>query len=130
MIIGSLSENIKTEKRVAITPDVIKKYIERRDILIEGLNKINGVICPKPKGAFYCIAQLPIDNSDKFAQWLLENFNWNNKTVMVAPAQGFYSTPKLGKQQIRIAYVLNTSDLKDAICIIEEALKVYPGRQL
>lgn len=110
--------------------DVIKEYIERRDMLIEGLNKIKGVICPKPKGAFYCIAQLPIDNSDKFAQWLLENFNWNNKTVMVAPAQGFYSTPKLGKQQIRIAYVLNTSDLKDAICIIEEALKVYPGRQL
>jgi len=116
------------------TPDnyfteVIEEYVQRRDVLIEGLNKIEGVICPNPSGAFYCIAQLPVDDADKFAQWLLEEFSWNNKTVMVAPAEGFYSTPEIGKQQIRIAYVLNTSDLKDAISILDEGLKVYPGRQ-
>ena len=108
--------------------DVILEYVNRRDILISGLNNIRGVVCPKPKGAFYCIAQLPIDDADIFAQWLLEKFSWNNKTVMVAPAAGFYSTPEIGKQQIRIAYVLNTSELSAAVTILEEALKVYPGR--
>lgn len=107
--------------------EVIEEYVARRDVLIEGLNAIDGVICPKPTGAFYCIAELPVDDADVFAQWLLEEFSWNNKTVMVAPAAGFYSTPEIGKQQIRIAYVLNTSILKDAISILEEALKVYPG---
>jgi len=108
--------------------DVILEYVNRRDILISGLNNIRGVVCPKPKGAFYCIAQLPNDDADIFAQWLLEEFSWNNKTVMVAPAAGFYSTPEIGKQQIRIAYVLNTSELSAAVTILEEALKVYPGR--
>jgi len=108
--------------------EVIDEYVNRRDLLIEGLNKINGITCPKPSGAFYCIAQLPIDDADKFAKWLLEDFSWNNKTVMVAPAQGFYSTPEIGKQQIRIAYVLNVEELQNAITIIEEALKIYPGR--
>ena len=108
--------------------DVILEYVNRRDILISGLNNIKGVVCPKPKGAFYCIAQLPIDDADIFAQWLLEEFSWNNKTVMVAPAAGFYSTPEIGRQQIRIAYVLNTSELSAAVTILEEALKVYPGR--
>jgi len=116
------------------TPDtyfteVVEEYMNRRNVLIEGLNKIDGIICPKPTGAFYCIAQLPVDDADKFAQWLLEEFSWNNKTVMVAPAQGFYSTPELGKQQIRIAYVLNIADLKNAIRVIDEGLKIYPGRQ-
>ncbi len=108
--------------------EVIYEYVNRRDLLIEGLNKIDGITCPKPSGAFYCIAQLPIDDADKFAKWLLEEFSWNNKTVMVAPAQGFYSTPEIGKQQIRIAYVLNVEELQNAITIIEEALKKYPGR--
>ena len=108
--------------------EVINEYVNRRDLLIEGLNKIDGITCPKPSGAFYCIAQLPIDDADKFAKWLLEEFSWNNKTVMVAPAQGFYSTPEIGKQQIRIAYVLNLEELHNAITIIEEALKIYPGR--
>jgi aspartate aminotransferase len=115
------------------TPDsyfneVIEEYVSRRDLLIEGLNSIEGVICPKPTGAFYCIAQLPIDNADIFARWLLEEFNWNNKTVMVAPAAGFYSSPVIGNQQIRIAYVLNGNELNDAVTILNEALKVYPGR--
>ena len=109
--------------------EVIDEYVNRRDLLIEGLNKIYGITCPKPSGAFYCIAQLPIDDADKFAKWLLDDFSWNNKTVMVAPAQGFYSTPEIGKQQIRIAYVLNVEELQNAITIIEEALKIYPGRQ-
>ena len=109
--------------------EVIDEYVNRRNLLIEGLNKIDGITCPKPSGAFYCIAQLPIDDADKFAKWLLEEFSWNNKTVMVAPAQGFYSTPEIGKQQIRIAYVLNTEELQNAIYILEEGLKVYPGRQ-
>lgn len=109
--------------------EVIDEYVNRRDLLIQGLNKIDGITCPKPSGAFYCIAQLPIDDADKFAKWLLEEFSWNNKTVMVAPAQGFYSTPEIGKQQIRIAYVLNIEELQNAITIIEEALKIYPGRQ-
>ena len=108
--------------------EVIDEYVNRRDLLIEGLNKIDGITCPKPSGAFYCIAQLPIDDADKFAKWLLEEFSWNNKTVMVAPAQGFYSTPGIGKQQIRIAYVLNLEELQNAINILEEALKIYPGR--
>ena len=108
--------------------EVIDEYVNRRDLLIEGLNKIDGITCPKPSGAFYCIAQLPIDDADKFAKWLLEEFSWNNKTIMVAPAQGFYSTPEIGKQQIRIAYVLNVEELQNAITIIEEALKIYPGR--
>tara|TARA_B110000971_G_scaffold19231_1_gene17553 strand:+ start:1389 stop:2591 length:1203 start_codon:yes stop_codon:yes gene_type:complete len=108
--------------------EVIEEYVKRRDVLITGLNTIKGVICPKPKGAFYCIAQLPVDDADVFAQWLLKEFSWNNKTLMVAPAAGFYSSPDIGKKQIRLAYVLNTSMLKDAVCILDEALKIYPGR--
>jgi aspartate aminotransferase len=108
--------------------EVIEEYVKRRDVLITGLNTIKGVVCPKPKGAFYCIAQLPIDDADVFAQWLLEEFSWNNKTLMIAPAAGFYSSPNIGKKQIRLAYVLNTSMLKDAVCILDEALKIYPGR--
>ncbi len=107
---------------------VVEEYVERRDILVEGLNKIPGVICPKPKGAFYCIAQLPIDNSDTFCQWMLEKFEHNNQTVMMAPATGFYSTPAPGMQQVRLAYVLNKESLKAAIECLDAALKVYPGR--
>lgn len=105
--------------------DVIEEYVERRNVLIEELNKIEGVQVANPKGAFYCIAQLPIKNSDAFAQWLLESFDVDGETVMVAPAAGFYSTPGVGLNQIRIAYVLNTDSLKKAVHIIKEALKVY-----
>jgi len=108
--------------------DVIEEYVERRNILVDGLNKINGVVCPKPKGAFYCIAKLPIDNSDKFCQWLLEDFEYGKQTVMMAPASGFYATKGLGKNEVRIAYVLNKDSLRKAVKCIEEALKVYPGR--
>ena len=112
------------------TPDsyfteVINEYVGRRDTLISELEKIEGVKVAKPNGAFYCIAELPIKNSDKFAQWLLEHFSFNNETVMVAPAAGFYSSPNVGLNQIRIAYVLNEDSLKKAVKIIGEALKVY-----
>jgi aspartate aminotransferase len=107
---------------------VKKEYIARRDFVIEALNKIPGVFCPKPSGAFYCIARLPIDNSDKFCQWLLEEFNYNKQTVMMAPATGFYSTAGAGTNEVRIAYVLNLDDLKNAMKCLEEALKVYPGK--
>ncbi len=108
--------------------DVISEYVKRRDILVEGLNNIDGVLCPKPNGAFYAIAKLPVDDADKFAQWILQDFDFNGETVMIAPASGFYSTSGLGKDQVRIAYVLNENSLKKAINCIDQALKVYPGR--
>lgn len=108
--------------------EVSAEYVERRDLLIEGLNKIEGVICPKPKGAFYCIAELPVDDADKFAQWMLVDFEHNGNTVMVAPAAGFYSTPNTGTNQVRIAYVLNKEALQQAVGCLEAALKAYPGR--
>ena len=110
--------------------EVISEYVARRDVLIDGLNGIDGVICPEPKGAFYVMAQLPIDDADKFSQWLLEDFNLNGETVMLAPAAGFYATPNIGINQVRIAYVLNKRSLKSAIKILAEALKVYPGRAI
>lgn len=108
--------------------NVIEEYVERRDILIDALNKIEGVLCPKPKGAFYAIAKLPIDNADKFCQWLLEEFDYEGETVMLAPATGFYATKGLGQQEVRIAYVLNKEALTKAVKCLEEALKVYPGK--
>ena len=107
---------------------VSKEYVDRRNVLVNGLNSIDGVICPKPKGAFYAIAQLPVDNADEFAKWLLEEFSFEGETIMVAPAAGFYSTINSGFNQVRIAYVLNKDSLKKAVQILKEALKVYPGR--
>lgn len=104
------------------------EYIARRDFVIEEINKIDGVFCPKPSGAFYCIARLPIDNADKFCQWLLEEFSFNGQTVMMAPATGFYSTPGAGINEVRLAYVLKKEDLKNALICLKEALKVYPGK--
>ena len=108
--------------------DVNKEYTARRNYMVEALNKIPGVYCPKPKGAFYTVVRLPVDDSDKFAQWLLEEFEFCNQTVMVAPASGFYSTPGFGKNEVRIAYVLKIEDLKNAMEVLSEALKIYPGR--
>lgn len=110
--------------------EVHKEYISRRDFVVDSLNKMEGVFCPKPSGAFYCMAELPVDDADKFCQWLLESFEFNNQTVMLAPASGFYSVPELGKHQVRIAYVLNQESLKNAMTCLEEALKVYPGRTI
>jgi aspartate aminotransferase len=104
-----------------------KEYTDRRNFLVEALNKIPGVYCPKPKGAFYTLVKLPVDDAEKFAQWLLEEFEFKNQTVMVAPASGFYSTHGLGRDEVRIAYVLKIDDLRNAVEVIKEALKVYPG---
>jgi aspartate aminotransferase len=105
--------------------EVITEYKGRRDILISELQKIDGVVVSKPKGAFYCIAQLPIDNADTFAQWLLESYDLNGETVMVAPAAGFYSTPNVGLNEVRIAYVLNKQDLIKSVAILKDAISTY-----
>lgn len=115
------------------TPDdyfreVNLEYTARRNYMVDALNQIPGVYCPRPKGAFYTVVKLPVDDSDRFAQWLLEEFEYMNQTVMVAPASGFYSTPGAGKDEVRIAYVLKIEDLKNAMTVLAEALKAYPGR--
>src|SRR5690348_10290117 len=104
------------------------EYQARRDLLVKRLNAMPGVFCPNPGGAFYAMAKLPIDDSDKFCQWLLENFSYNNKTVMLAPATGFYGTPGLGRNEVRLAYVLNLKDINDAMDCLEKALEQYPSR--
>ena len=106
---------------------VKEEYKERRDVLVAELQKIDGVQVSIPKGAFYCIVKLPVDNAENFAKWLLETFEYNKQTVMVAPAAGFYSTPGMGKNQVRIAYVLKKEDLIKSVQILGEALKVYKG---
>lgn len=108
--------------------EVYDEYIGRRDFMVKELNKMPGVYCPKPKGAFYTVVKLPVDDADKFSQWILEEFEYNNQTVMMAPASGFYSTPGYGKNEVRIAYVLNLSDLANAMETLAAALKAYPGR--
>ena len=105
--------------------EVISEYVERRDTLINELNKIDGVKVANPKGAFYCVAELPVEDTDHFAQWILEEFHYNNETVMVAPASGFYSTPGEGKNQVRMAYVLNKEDLIKCAKILKIALSTY-----
>lgn len=112
------------------TPDsyftaVNKEYTERRDLVVSALNKMDGVFCPNPGGAFYAVVRLPIDDSDKFCQWMLEEFSYEGQTVMMAPATGFYSTPGAGKNEVRIAYVLKKEDLTKAMRCLEQALKVY-----
>ncbi|HTI90737.1 MAG TPA: pyridoxal phosphate-dependent aminotransferase [Puia sp.] len=104
------------------------EYLKRRDVLVNRLNKIPGVFCPNPGGAFYAMASLPVDDSDVFCQWLLESFSYNNQTVMLAPAGGFYGTKGLGKKEVRLAYVLNADDLDKAMDCLEKALEQYPGR--
>lgn len=106
------------------------EYLQRRNVLVSRLNNMEGVFCPSPGGAFYAIAKLPIDDADKFCQWLLESFRFNNATIMLAPATGFYSTIGLGKQEVRLAYVLNNDAINNAMDCLENALKVYPGRTL
>jgi aspartate aminotransferase len=104
------------------------EYLSRRNLMVERLNAMPGVFCPSPGGAFYAIARLPIDDSDKFCQWLLESFSYKNQTVMLAPATGFYGTAELGKNEVRLAYVLNLTALNAAMDCLENALREYPGR--
>lgn len=107
--------------------EVQLEYVERRNIMVDGLNSIPGVFCPKPKGAFYCVAKFPVDNAEKFCQWLLEEFEYEGQTVMMAPANGFYSSKYLGLKEARIAYVLKKDSLVKAVEVLKYALKAYPG---
>lgn len=127
-VIGQLAAEAALDSDREYYETIEHEYTSRRDYLIEALNKIPGVVCPKPKGAFYSIARLPVDDAEKFSIWLLSEFQYEGYTVMLAPASGFYSTPGLGLREVRIAYVLNRDDLKIAVKCIEQALKVYPGR--
>ena len=106
--------------------EVNAEYVERRNVLVDGLNSIDGVFCPKPKGAFYAVASFPVESAEHFAQWLLSDFNHEGKTLMMAPAAGFYAKQELGVNQARLAYVLNTEALTDCIAILKAALDVYP----
>lgn len=110
--------------------NVVAEYVQRRNIVIEGLNAIEGVKCPNPGGAFYAVAELPIDNAEEFCQWLLEEFEYNNQTVMLAPAAGFYATKGLGVKEVRVAYVLNQEALKEALVCLKKALEVYKGSSI
>lgn len=110
--------------------EVIAEYVERRNVVVNAINQMEGCFCPNPGGAFYAVARLPIDDSDRFCQWLLESFEYQGQTVMLAPATGFYSTKGRGKDEVRISYVLNISDLKNAMKCLEEGLKIYPGRKI
>lgn len=127
--LGQIAGEASTDTPHEYFSEVNREYTARRNFMVDALNKIPGVYCPKPKGAFYTVVKLPVDDSDKFAQWLLEEFEYNNQTVMIAPASGFYSTPGLGKNEARIAYVLKIDDLSNAMETLAEALKVYPGRK-
>jgi aspartate aminotransferase len=125
---------IAGEAAIDLPPDYFnttkEEYRNRRDILVKRLNAMEGVFCPNPGGAFYAIAKLPINDSDKFCQWLLESFDYEGKTLMLAPASGFYGTPGLGKQEVRLAYVLNVTAIKAAMDCLEHALKEYPERTI
>lgn len=127
---GQLAGEAAIDTPKSYFTEVYNEYIERRNFMVGALNKMEGVICPKPKGAFYTVVRLPIDDCDKFCQWLLSDFNYKNQTVMMAPATGFYSTPGLGKNEVRIAYVLKKEDLANAMEVLEVALKQYPGRTI
>ncbi len=126
-LLGQIAGEAALETPDSYFENVSKEYVERRDILVDGLNSIDGVFCPKPGGAFYAVAQLPVNDTEKFCQWMLEDFSFEGETVMMAPASGFYSTPGKGKNEVRLAYVLEKDKLKKAIRCLAEALKVYPN---
>ena len=126
--LGQIAAEASLETSDEYFHKVHEEYVHRRDFMVEALNRMPGVVCPKPQGAFYSIVKLPVDDSEKFAQWLLEEFDYNGQTVMLAPGSGFYHTPGLGKNEVRLAYVLKISDLQKAMEVLAAALKVYPGR--
>lgn len=128
--LGQIASEAALDTPASYFDEVYQEYIERRNFLVDGLNAIPGVVCPKPKGAFYTTVKLPVDDADRFAQWLLTDFNHENQTVMIAPAAGFYSTEGLGINEVRIAYVLKLDDLKNAVKCLELALAQYPGKTL
>ena len=127
--LGQIASEAALATPAAYFNDVIKEYKERRDTLVNGLNGIKDVVCPMPNGAFYCVAELPIDDSDRFCQWLLESFSVDGHTVMMAPATGFYADPATGRKQVRLAYVLEKALLERAVTILQAALQAYPGQR-
>jgi aspartate aminotransferase len=127
-LIGQIAAEASLDAPDDYMLDVYNEYVERRKFLIDGLNRINGVYSPIPMGAFYTVARLPVDDTDKFCQWLLSDYSYENQTIFMAPASGFYTTPGLGLNEVRLAYVLKKEDLATSLKILEEALKVYPGR--
>ena len=129
-LIGQIAAEASLEETDDYLMDSYNEYVNRRKFLIDGLNRIDGVYSPIPMGAFYTVAQLPVDDSDKFCQWLLEEFEYENQTIFMAPASGFYTSPGYGKDEVRIAYVLNKEDLAKSLKVLEEALKVYPGSKV
>lgn len=126
-LLGQIVAEASLEVDDTYMREVYDEYVERRKCLIDGLNRIPGVYSPIPMGAFYTVARLPVDDAEKFCAWCLSDFEYEGKTVMMAPAQGFYTTPGLEKDQVRIAYVLKKDDLEDALLVLREALKAYPG---
>lgn len=127
-LIGQIAAEASLDAPEEYSRDVYDEYVERRKCLIDGLNRIPGVYSPIPMGAFYTVAKLPVDDSEKFCRWCLEEFSYENETVMMAPASGFYTTPGAGRNQVRIAYVLNKEDLRKALIVLRKALEQYPGR--
>lgn len=127
-LIGQIVAEASLDAPASYYRDVYDEYVERRKCLVDGLNRIPGVYSPIPMGAFYTVAKLPVDDSDKFCRWCLEEFNYEGETVMMAPASGFYTTPGAGRNQVRIAYVLKREDLQRALVVLQKALEAYPGR--
>jgi len=129
-LIGQIAAEASLDNNKEYMHDVYDEYVERRKFLVDGLNRINGVYSPIPMGAFYTVARLPVDDADVFCAWLLSDFEYENQTIFMAPASGFYTTPGYGKDEVRIAYVLKKEDLATSLKILEEALKVYPGSKV
>ena len=127
-LIGQIAAEASLDAPEQYTQEVYEQYVERRKCLIDGLNRIPGVYSPIPMGAFYTVARLPVDDSERFCRWCLEEFNYEGETIMMAPASGFYTTPGAGKDEVRIAYVLNKDDLNRALVVLRKALEQYPGR--
>ncbi|MCE1156871.1 MAG: pyridoxal phosphate-dependent aminotransferase [Bacteroidales bacterium] len=128
-LLGQIAAEASIDTPQEYMLEMYNEYVERRKYLIDGLNRIPGVYSPIPMGAFYTVARLPVDDSDRFCSWLLSDFEYNGETIMMAPASGFYTTPDIGRDEVRIAYVLDKEDLKKALVVLQKALEVYPGRK-
>ena len=124
-LIGQIVAEASIDGTEEYAADIYEEYVERRKCLVDGLNRIPGVYSPIPMGAFYTVARLPVDDAEKFCEWCLTDFEYEGETIMMAPASGFYSTPGMGRDEVRIAYVLNKEDLKRAIFVLEKALEAY-----
>lgn len=127
-LVGQIAAEASIDTEEEYMLEMYNEYVERRKYLIDGLNRIPGVYSPIPMGAFYTVARLPIDDSDKFCAWLLSDFEYEGQTVMMAPASGFYTMNNVGRNEVRLAYVLNKEDLAKALIVLRKALEVYPGR--